>query len=90
VGEVARRLVETLGRGTLELWDAPPEGALHEAHALKLDCSKARSRLGWRPRLDFEGTLQMTAEWYRATIEDPATARPMLDQQIDAYLRLPG
>lgn len=90
VGEVARRLVETLGRGTLELWEKPPEGALHEAHALKLDCSKARSRLGWRPRLDFEGTLRMTAEWYRATIEDPATARAMLDSQIDTYLRLPG
>ncbi|MEP7125900.1 MAG: CDP-glucose 4,6-dehydratase [Byssovorax sp.] len=90
VGEVARRLVETLGRGTLELWDAPPEGALHEAHALKLDCSKARSRLGWRPRLDFEGTLKLTAEWYRSTIEDPSTAKAMLDSQIDAYLRLPG
>ncbi len=69
--------MEILGRGTLELWDSTPsEGAPHEAHALRLDCSKARSRLGWRPRLDFATTLQMTAEWYRATIEDPTGPRP--------------
>lgn len=90
VGEVARRLVETLGRGTLKLWENPPEGAPHEAHALRLDCSKARARLGWRPRLDFVATLRLTAEWYRATIADPTTAAAMLDRQIDAYLSLPG
>jgi CDP-glucose 4,6-dehydratase len=91
VGEVARRLVEILGRGTLELWEnTPSEAAPHEAHALRLDCSKARSRLGWRPRLDFTTTLQMTAEWYRATIEDPTRASAMLDHQIDTYLSLHG
>jgi len=40
--------------------------ALHEAHLLKLDCSKARHELNWRPVLDIEQALKWTADWYRA------------------------
>jgi len=40
-------------------------GSLHEAHILRLDCSKARRELNWRPVLDFELTLQWIADWYR-------------------------
>jgi len=35
----------------------------HEAHYLKLDCSKARSALGWRPRWTLETTLDKVVEW---------------------------
>jgi CDP-glucose 4,6-dehydratase len=35
----------------------------HEAHYLKLDCSKARMRLGWQPRWNLEKTLQSIVEW---------------------------
>ena len=38
----------------------------HEAHYLKLDCSKARSELGWRPRLDLQDALSWIVEWTRA------------------------
>ena len=38
----------------------------HEATFLKLDCSKARARLGWRPRWPLERTLEQTVAWYRA------------------------
>ncbi|WP_155323159.1 CDP-glucose 4,6-dehydratase [Desulfosarcina ovata] len=37
----------------------------HEAHFLKLDCSKAHQRLNWRPKLDLATALQWTAEWYQ-------------------------
>jgi CDP-glucose 4,6-dehydratase len=37
----------------------------HEARYLKLDSSKARARLGWRPGLDLEATLQSIVDWYR-------------------------
>ena len=64
VREVAEAVVAALGRGRIEL--APEAGAPHEAHLLTLDCSKARAALGWRPRLDFAATVEMTAAWYAA------------------------
>ena len=38
----------------------------HEAHYLKLDCSKARSELGWQPRWDLEKAIESIIEWTRA------------------------
>jgi CDP-glucose 4,6-dehydratase len=38
----------------------------HEAHHLKLDCSKAKTRLGWHPCWDLRAGLQKTIEWYKA------------------------
>jgi CDP-glucose 4,6-dehydratase len=64
VSEVADALVAALGRGRVEF--TPQPGAPHEAHLLTLDCAKARARLGWRPRLDFAATIELTATWYSA------------------------
>jgi CDP-glucose 4,6-dehydratase len=35
----------------------------HEAHYLKLDCSKAKTMLGWRPLWDLEQTIAGIIEW---------------------------
>ncbi len=64
VREVAEALIAALGCGRIE--EAIEENATHEAHLLTLDCSKARARLNWRPRLDFATAVAMTAEWYAA------------------------
>jgi CDP-glucose 4,6-dehydratase len=37
----------------------------HEAHYLKLDCSKARARLDWQPRWHLDETLEKIVEWHR-------------------------
>jgi CDP-glucose 4,6-dehydratase len=37
----------------------------HEARYLKLDSSKARAGLGWRPGLNLEETLASIVDWYR-------------------------
>ncbi|EYF01927.1 CDP-glucose 4,6-dehydratase [Chondromyces apiculatus] len=84
VADLARRLVDSLGRSTLEVAPVDPD-APHEAVALRLDCSKARARLGWRPRLGIEQTLALTADWYRGYLDDPASASALLDAQIAAY-----
>jgi len=56
----------------------------HEAGLLKLDTSKARARLGWRPRSDVRTCLQWTADWYRAHAEgaDSKTLRELMLTQI--------
>jgi CDP-glucose 4,6-dehydratase len=38
----------------------------HEANYLKLDCSKAKSRLNWRPRWNIEQALEQIIAWHRA------------------------
>jgi CDP-glucose 4,6-dehydratase len=37
----------------------------HEAHHLKLDISKAKDALGWRPRWDLRSAIGRTVEWTR-------------------------
>jgi len=64
VETVARALVSALGKGRIEL--TPDATAPHEAGLLTLDSTKARSRLGWRPNLDFNLTILLTIDWYAA------------------------
>jgi CDP-glucose 4,6-dehydratase len=53
-------------------WDGRPGWRLdtaehpHEASQLTLDATRARSLLGWQPRLAFEEAVSWTADWYRA------------------------
>jgi CDP-glucose 4,6-dehydratase len=60
-------IVETLcARVPGAAWrrDAAPQP--HEAHTLRLDSAKARTRLGWRPRWNLPRALQATLDWHRA------------------------
>ena len=47
-------------------WEKEGEDQPHEAHLLKLDCSKARSQLGWIPKWSLETTTQKIVEWQKA------------------------
>ena len=38
----------------------------HEARALKLDCSKAKTQLKWKPIWTLERSLSETVQWYKA------------------------
>lgn len=62
--------------------DAAPQP--HEANTLKLDSSKARARLGWRPRWDLHTALSMTLEWHQAWRRGTDMAALSL-QQIRQY-----
>ncbi len=37
----------------------------HEAHWLRLDCSRAKIKLGWKPKFSVESSLEKTIEWYK-------------------------
>ena len=63
VERIADKLVKMWGPGASWVHDNAP--SVHEAHYLKLDSSKARTELGWRPRLNLETALEWTLEWYR-------------------------
>lgn len=44
-------------------YEIVPEATWHEAHYLKLDCSKARSELRWQPKWNLEQALDQIVEW---------------------------
>lgn len=61
----------------------------HEARTLRLDCAKARTRLGWQPRTDISVALDWTVTWYRAH-QDGGDMRGLTLQQIAAFEALGG
>ena len=65
-------------------WEQDGGDHPHEAHYLKLDSSRARSRIGWRPRWDLERGLDATAEWYAAH-RAGGDVRGLVLEQIEAY-----
>ena len=85
--------VETLVAHFIRLWGLPitwlPDRAAHppEANFLRLDSSKARSRLGWRPRLGFHKALDWTVDWYRQHARGADTAALAI-RQVENYLQI--
>lgn len=63
VWDVASKLVEEYGKG--ELMDKTEPNAPHEANLLMLNTTKAHTRLGWKPRLNFEECEALTVNWYK-------------------------
>lgn len=47
-------------------WAIDKENSFHEAHCLRLDCSKAVSKLCWDPKWDLALALRKTVDWYKA------------------------
>ena len=56
----------------------------HEAKSLKLDCSKARLKLGWRSRYDLETVLKKIVSWTRDYL-DGKDMRASCLRQINEY-----
>lgn len=56
----------------------------HEAHYLKLDCSKARAELGWQPRWNLETAIDKIVQW-TSTYSENGSLREMCLAQIQEY-----
>lgn len=64
VAWIVERFVQTWGAGAS--WVLDKASHPHEAHYLKLDCSKARSLLEWQPRWNIEQAIDRIVEWHKA------------------------
>ena len=83
VGELAQKIIECWGSGSTEV--AEIKNAPHEARLLHLNCDKARSLLGWRPRWGFERAIEETVGWYK----EVCSGSPALEvsrRQIKEYM----
>lgn len=67
-------------------WRKTPDVAnLHEAHYLKLDCTKAHEQLKWQPSFRLEQALELTADWYKA-YQNKNDLRALTLAQIDILM----
>jgi CDP-glucose 4,6-dehydratase len=78
VERIATKFADLWGDGAS--WQRDSDPGVHEAHYLRLDSSRARTELGWRPRLEIESALEWTVSWYRAWHEGENMMKVTLDQ----------
>lgn len=79
---IVEKLTQAWGEGASWVLDGGEHP--HEAHYLKLDCSKAKMRLDWQPRWHLEDALSAIIEWHRAHREGKGM-RELTLRQISAY-----
>jgi CDP-glucose 4,6-dehydratase len=82
VVELAQMLCEKWGRGEVVIQVNPNQP--HEAGLLKLDSTKARTRLGWQPVWNVSQAVQATVEWYRGVAQG-ADAVTLTHRQFNSY-----
>jgi CDP-glucose 4,6-dehydratase len=79
-------IVERMGElwGPAMTWKVDGGPHPHEAHFLRLDCAKAKTRLGWQPRWNINRALEATVQWYKAQ-QTQANMRCETLAQIRSY-----
>jgi len=86
VGKLVRDFLAAWGPATSRI--DIEESGLKEAGQLRLDHSRARHELGWKPMLRYAATIDWTAEWYRRYHVQGEKARTLVEEQIERYERL--
>ena len=88
------RTVEWVVQNICQMWSPEarwsPDSAAnpHEAHFLKLDCSKAKMHLGWKPKLKLTEALKWTVDWYKHFYKEVSSIRSLTEKQIMSYQEL--
>lgn len=82
VAEVVGQLARLWGEGAR--WRLAAGEHPREAGRLALDCSKARARLEWAPRLCLDEALEWTVDWYRSRHAGADVAR-LTEAQVARY-----
>ena len=82
--ELAERLNTTQQR--VSEWECNKVEGPHEAFFLNLDCSKIKSKLGWKPKWNVEKALEKTVEFSKIDLERTQILKEM-EKQIKEYVR---
>jgi CDP-glucose 4,6-dehydratase len=83
VSRLADIMVQSWGDGVQWQQDGTSNQP-HEANYLKLDCSKAKTKLGWQPQWSLEQALEQSVAWYQAWYQGKDMTQFSL-QQIQSY-----
>ncbi len=87
--------VGTLAGHVKTAWGGKPEFVFgeakrgpHEAEVLRLDSTKAKTRLGWNPLLSVGDAVALTVEWYKAKAAGDVDMAELSAAQIERYVDL--
>ena len=67
-------------------WIDKSDGGPHEANFLKLDCSKIKQILGWKPRWNLEETIEKIVEYTIVYLSDATQSKDCVEKQIKEFL----
>jgi CDP-glucose 4,6-dehydratase len=89
VAWIADRMTRFWGDNAAWVPDEDPN-APHEATYLKLDTSRARHDLLWKPKLRLETALEWLVTWYRTWQSSPDAIQALTLSQIAVYRAISG
>lgn len=87
VGNVIEEVMKTLPTLKIKTLNTDNKQP-HEARLLKLDITKAVNLLGWKPKLNFEQTIQFSIEGYIQELGNKANCYNSRVEQINKYCNL--
>lgn len=83
-GELVNLFCEKWGEGIG--WESQQQDGPHEANFLKLDCSKIKRKLEWKPVWNVEKAVEKTVEWAKTYVAGGDISQCM-DKQIEEFTR---
>jgi CDP-glucose 4,6-dehydratase len=75
------------GQGEGELILNHEDSDTHRPRPIRLNTTKAQTRLDWMPVLGLDEAIAWTVEWYRTFYADPASAWQTTENQIQQFMR---
>lgn len=81
VGEIVRLASHFWQK--VKIAETTSQANCHETTLLKLDCTKAKHRLNWKPVWNLQRTVEKTVEWYREYYEHGTI---LTWEQLETYL----
>ena len=71
--------------GDISWYSEEQPDAPHEANFLKLDCSRIKNKLGWKPSIHIDKAVEMTVEWFKCYLAQEDIIR-FTQQQICDFM----
>lgn len=85
VEDITKTFIKKIGHGTYEIKE---DKKFHEAKTLRLDNSKAKKELDWKPLLNFDQTIDLTTAWYENYLNKKTSIKDFTLEQIDVFCEL--
>lgn len=84
-GTLANLFVKHWGEGARWISQCKRENAPHEANFLKLDCSKLKNTLNWKPKWNVDKAVKETVHWSKCYLHGE-DVRACMEAQIREFL----